>query len=62
MKQWLDGFNGVSTKYLQNYLNWFSVLKRLEKAQIPLRELSIMVCGSFEAIKVLLQIPNLSYI
>jgi transposase-like protein len=62
MKQWLDGFNGVATKYLQNYLNWFSVLKRLEKAQIPLRELSIMVCGSFEAIRVLQKIPQLSYI
>jgi transposase-like protein len=62
MKQWLDGFNGVATKYLQNYLNWFSVLKRLEKAQIPLRELSLMVCASFEAIKVLEGIPKLSYI
>ena len=53
MKQWLDGLNGVATKYLPNYLNWFSVLKRLEKAQIPLRELSTMVCASFEAIYVL---------
>ncbi len=59
MKQWLDGFNGVATKYLPNYLNWFSVLKRLEKAHIPLRELSIMACASFEAINVLKEIPKL---
>jgi transposase-like protein len=62
LKKWLDGFNGVSTKYLQNYLNWFSILKRIDKASVPLRELSMMLCGSFEAIKVLNQIPNLSYI
>jgi transposase-like protein len=62
LKKWLDGFNGVSTKYLQNYLNWFAVLKRIEKAQIPLRELSIMVCASFDAISIIGKIPNLSYI
>jgi transposase-like protein len=62
MKKWLDGFNGVATKYLQNYLNWFAVLKRIEKARIPLRELSIMICTSFEAIHIIENIPNLSYI
>lgn len=62
MKQWLDKFNGVSTKYLQNYLNWFAVLKRIEKAPIPLRELSNMVCGSFDAIRTIKAIPKLSYI
>ncbi|MBL0025498.1 MAG: IS1595 family transposase [Saprospiraceae bacterium] len=62
MKKWLDNFNGVATKYLQNYLNWFAVLKRIETAQIPLRELSIMICASFDAIKIIKAIPNLSYI
>jgi transposase-like protein len=27
LKQWMDRFNGVSTKYLQNYMNWFSLLE-----------------------------------
>lgn len=62
MKQWLDKFKGVSTKYLQNYLNWFAVLKRIEAAPIPLRELSIMVCASFDAIRIIKAITKLSYI
>lgn len=62
LKKWLDGFNGVSTKYLQNYLNWFSVLKRIETANVPLKELVLMTCCSFEAIKILQNIPNLPYI
>jgi transposase-like protein len=43
LKKWLDGFNGVSTKYLQNYLNWFSVLKRIEKANIPIKEKALIL-------------------
>lgn len=62
LKRWLNGFNGVSTKYLQNYLNWFSVIKRLEKASIPIKELVLMTCASFEAITVLKNIPKLPYI
>lgn len=62
LKKWLDGFNGVSTKYLQNYLNWFSVLKRIEKANIPIKELALILCASFEAIDVLKKIPLLPYI
>ncbi len=27
LKQWMVRFNGVSTKYLQNYMNWFSLLE-----------------------------------
>lgn len=27
LKQWMRRFNGVSTKYLQNYMNWFSLLE-----------------------------------
>lgn len=30
LKKWLGHFNGVSTKYLQNYLNWFMVLDHLK--------------------------------
>lgn len=30
LRQWMDRFNGVSTKYLQNYLNWFLILERLK--------------------------------
>lgn len=27
LKQWMQRFNGVSTKYLQNYMNWFALLE-----------------------------------
>ena len=27
LKQWMMRFNGVSTKYLQNYMNWFALLE-----------------------------------
>ena len=30
LKKWMKHFNGVSTKYLQNYLNWFMVLENLK--------------------------------
>ena len=30
LRQFLDKFNGVSSKYLQNYLNWFAYGKKME--------------------------------
>jgi transposase-like protein len=62
MKKWLEGFNGVATKYLQNYMNWFSVLKKLNDAPIPLKALLSMTCASYQAMTVLREIPNISYI
>ncbi len=32
LRKWLDHFNGVSTKYLQNYLNWFMALEHLKNS------------------------------
>ena len=62
LKEWLDGFNGVSTKYLQQYLNWFAIKKKLDQAAIPLKSLLIMVCASYTATTVLKNIPILKYI
>jgi|GEM_PF-1676337 len=28
LREWMQGFQGVATKYLQNYLNWFMVLEK----------------------------------
>jgi hypothetical protein len=28
----MDSFNGVATKYLQNYLNWFLVLEKIKNS------------------------------
>lgn len=30
LKDWMVGFNGVSTKYLQNYMSWFMALEQVK--------------------------------
>jgi hypothetical protein len=30
LRKWMQPFNGVATKYLQNYLNWFLVLEKIK--------------------------------
>ncbi|WP_146052674.1 IS1595 family transposase, partial [Aquimarina sp. I32.4] len=30
LRKFMDSFNGVATKYLQNYLNWFLVLEKVK--------------------------------
>lgn len=32
LRSFMDKFNGVATKYLQNYLNWFLVLEKLKNS------------------------------
>jgi transposase-like protein len=32
LRKFMDSFNGVATKYLQNYLNWFLVLKKIKNS------------------------------
>jgi len=39
IKKWLDGrFWGVTTKYLQNYLNWFRVKEQLKNSRDMLQD------------------------
>jgi len=42
-------FNGVSTKYLQNYLNWFAIDKLIEESQNPLKKTVLLIAGAFTA-------------
>jgi len=35
LKQWMLRFNGVSTKYLQNYMNWFALLEETKRGSKP---------------------------
>jgi transposase-like protein len=62
LKQWLEGFNGVSTKYLQQYLNWFAIKKQIENTSVPIKTLIMTACTSYETISVLKSIPHLPYI
>lgn len=38
LRQFLGKFNGVSTKYLPNYLNWFAYGKKMEQAANQLKQ------------------------
>jgi len=42
LKTWIRDFNGVSTKYLQNYLNWFITLEKLRDKALPLKTFSLL--------------------
>lgn len=62
LKKWLERFNGVSTKYLQQYLNWFAIKKQIEKASNPMKNLVLSICASYEVAIILKNIPKLNYI
>jgi transposase-like protein len=62
LKKWMEQFNGVSTKYLQQYLNWFAIKKQIENATNPLKLLILTICTSYEVIEIIKNIPNLKYI
>jgi hypothetical protein len=32
LRKFIDSFNGVASKYLQNYLNWFLVLEKIKNS------------------------------
>lgn len=62
LKKWLDKFNGVSTKYLQNYLNWYALKEIIDKSQNPVKETICLIALSFTALAELKNVINLSYI
>ncbi len=37
-REWMKPFNGVATKYLQNYMNWFMILERIKNSNQRLKE------------------------
>jgi IS1 family transposase len=37
LRQWMSRFNGVATKYLQNYMNWFMIMERIKTSNERLR-------------------------
>ena len=38
LRQWMSRFNGVATKYLQNYLNWFMIIERIKNSKERLQQ------------------------
>jgi len=42
LRSWMKPFNGVATKYLQNYLNWFMVLEKIKNDNERLRTFGVL--------------------
>lgn len=62
LKKWLETFNGVSTKYLQNYLNWYALKAIINENQSPVKKTVAMIAASFSAWYEFKDIINLTYI
>ena len=43
LKTWIRDFNGVSTKYLQNYLKWFITLEKLRDKSLPVKTFALLI-------------------
>lgn len=46
LRAWMTPFNGVATKYLQNYMNWFMVLEKIKNNSNRLKMFASFVMGS----------------
>ena len=52
MKKWIDAtFWGVSTKYLQNYLNWFYLREKLKSENITVEKVVTLSLQNLDALK-----------
>lgn len=49
LKDWMLGFNGVSTKYLQNYMSWFMVLEQVKGKTDGVKEFALAALVSTNA-------------
>ena len=48
LRTWMRPFNGVATKYLQNYLNWFMVLEKIKNDNTRLITFGILAFTGLE--------------
>lgn len=59
LKGWMRGFNGVSTKYLQNYLGWFMVLEQVKGKTDKVKEFAIAALISTTAWEIFKSLPSI---
>jgi len=52
LKDWMNKFNGVATKYLQNYLAWFMVIEQLKGKKNQLKEFAVAALVSTHALNI----------
>mgnify|MGYP000564573694 CR=1 FL=1 len=46
LRKFMDSFNGVATKYLQNYLNWFLVLEKIKNSTSKMMTVTAIASNS----------------
>jgi transposase-like protein len=61
-KKFLERFNGVSTKYLQNYLNWFIALEKLKKTRKRMHELDLILFTAVDPVNNYIEISEGKYV
>jgi len=49
LKKIMSSFNGVATKYLQNYLNWFLVLEKIKNSTTKMATVTSIAFASNSA-------------
>jgi len=49
LRKWMRGFNGVATKYLQNYLSWYMVLDQIKDKTDRIKQFAIAALVSTNA-------------
>jgi len=49
LRKFMDSFNGVATKYLQNYLNWFLVLEKIKNSTSKMATVTAIAFASNSA-------------
>jgi transposase-like protein len=49
LRKFMDSFNGVATKYLQNYLNWFLVLEKIKNSTSKMSTVTAIAFASNSA-------------
>jgi len=49
LRKFMESFNGVATKYLQNYLNWFLVLEKIKNSTKRMTHVALIALASNSA-------------
>jgi hypothetical protein len=49
LRKFMSSFNGVATKYLQNYLNWFLVLEKIKNSTTKMATVTTIAFASNSA-------------
>ena len=46
LRKWMIKFNGVASKYLQNYMNWFMMIEKLKTNTSPIKAFALAILAA----------------